>query len=247
MRAPVVGSGEAPAGFRFHHVSTDEVFGSLGPSGAFVETSPYRPNSPYSASKAAADMLARAWGETYRLPVVVSNCSNNYGPCQFPEKLVPVVILAAAAGREIPVYGKGENVRDWLFVEDHADALLLIAARGVAGETYNVGGRAERANIDLVRMICALVDERRPGGPPGGAASLIRFVADRPGHDLRYAVDCSKIERTLGWRPQTTLEKGLAATVDWYLANGDWLAAIRARGHDGRRLGLGGRAAPGGR
>ncbi|HPE32898.1 MAG TPA: dTDP-glucose 4,6-dehydratase, partial [Parvularculaceae bacterium] len=160
-----VADGEAPKGFRFHHISTDEVFGSLGPTGAFVETSPYQPNSPYSASKASSDMLARAWGETFRLPVVVSNCSNNYGPYQFPEKLIPVVVLAAAAGKTIPVYGKGENVRDWLYVDDHADALLLIAERGVPGETYNVGGRAERANIDLVRTICKLLDERLPNAP----------------------------------------------------------------------------------
>jgi dTDP-glucose 4,6-dehydratase len=231
---------EAPKDFRFHHISTDEVFGSLGPSGAFVETSPYRPNSPYSASKASSDMLARAWGETYRLPVVVSNCSNNYGPYQFPEKLVPVVVLAATAGKEIPVYGKGENVRDWLFVEDHADALLLIAAKGVPGQTYNVGGRAERANIDLVRTICRLVDERLPARSWGCAESLIRFVADRPGHDLRYAVDCSKIERDLGWRPRTNLQDGLAATVDWYLKNDEWIEALRARGFKDGRLGLGG-------
>lgn len=233
-------SGEAPARFRLCHISTDEVFGSLGASGAFVETSPYRPNSPYSASKAASDMLARAWGETYRLPVVVSNCSNNYGPFQFPEKLIPVAVLAAAAGKAIPVYGKGENVRDWLYVEDHAEALLLIAERGVPGETYNVGGRAERANIDLVRTICALVDARRPDPPWGASESLISFVADRPGHDLRYAVDCSKIERTLGWRPRTTLEAGLAATVDWYLQNEGWLDGVRARGGVGGRLGLAG-------
>lgn len=237
-----VAAGEAPAGFRFHHVSTDEVFGSLGPDDdAFVETSPYQPNSPYSASKAASDMLARAWGETYRLPVVVSNCSNNYGPYQFPEKLIPVVILSALAGKPIPVYGRGENVRDWLYVEDHADALLLIAQKGVPGQTYNVGGRAERRNIDLVRAICRLLDERRPDdAPEGGHESLIAFVEDRPGHDLRYAVDCAKIERELGWRPATPLEEGLARTVDWYLTNGEWVERIRARGFDGSRLGLGG-------
>ncbi|GAB4521611.1 MAG: dTDP-glucose 4,6-dehydratase [Amphiplicatus sp.] len=237
-----VAAGEAPAGFRFHHISTDEVFGSLGPDdGAFVETSPYQPNSPYSASKAASDMLARAWGETYRLPVVVSNCSNNYGPYQFPEKLIPVVILSALAGRPIPVYGRGENVRDWLYVEDHADALLLIAQKGAPGQTYNVGGRAERRNIDLVRAICRLLDERRPdSAPKGGHESLIAFVEDRPGHDLRYAVDCAKIERELGWRPATRLDEGLARTVDWYLTNGEWVERIRARGFDGARLGLGG-------
>ncbi|MGE0409875.1 MAG: dTDP-glucose 4,6-dehydratase [Amphiplicatus sp.] len=234
-----VASGAAPAGFRFHHISTDEVFGSLGPVGAFTETSPYRPNSPYSASKAASDMLARAWGETFKLPVVISNCSNNYGPYQFPEKLIPVVVLAAAAGRPIPVYGKGENVRDWLYVEDHAAALLLIAARGAPGETYNVGGRAERTNIDLVRMICAALDARLPNAGCGQHRSLIKFVADRPGHDLRYAVDCAKIERELGWRPATRLEDGIAKTVDWYLDNSAWIERIRVRGFEGGRLGLG--------
>ncbi|MEQ8934686.1 MAG: dTDP-glucose 4,6-dehydratase [Amphiplicatus sp.] len=234
-----VAAGEAPQGFRFHHISTDEVFGTLGATGAFTETSPYRPNSPYSASKASSDMLARAWGETFKLPVVVSNCSNNYGPYQFPEKLLPVVILNAVAGKTIPVYGKGENVRDWLYVEDHADALLLIAQRGAPGETYNVGGRAERTNIDLVRMICRILDERRPNTQPGGHETLIKFVTDRPGHDLRYAVDCSKIERELGWTPKMTLETGLASTVDWYLGNADWIARIRERGFDGARIGLG--------
>lgn len=233
-----VAAGEAPGGFRFHHISTDEVFGSLGASGQFTEDSPYRPNSPYSASKASSDMLVRAWGETFRLPVVISNCSNNYGPYQFPEKLIPVVILAARDGRPIPVYGKGANARDWLYVEDHADALLLIAERGRVGETYNVGGRAERANIDIVRTICALMDERRQS-PRGKSESLIQFVADRPGHDLRYAVDCSKIERELGWRPKSSLEAGLAATVDWYLGNEGWLEGIKARGFDQQRLGLG--------
>lgn len=237
-----VASGEAPKSFRFHHISTDEVFGSLGPAGAFVETSPYRPNSPYSASKASSDMLARAWGETFKLPVVVSNCSNNYGPYQFPEKLIPVVVLAAAAGKPIPVYGKGDNVRDWLFVDDHADALLLIAERGVPGETYNVGGRAELANIDLVRTICKLLDERLPSAACRPHESLIRFVEDRPGHDKRYAVDCSKIERELGWRPATKLDDGLARTVDWYLANDGWIERIRARGFEGGRLGLGAKA-----
>ncbi|MEQ1929803.1 MAG: dTDP-glucose 4,6-dehydratase [Parvularculaceae bacterium] len=232
-------SGEAPADFRFHHISTDEVFGSLGEIGLFTEESPYRPNSPYSASKASSDMLVRAWGETFKLPVVISNCSNNYGPYQFPEKLIPVVILAAHDGKPIPVYGKGANVRDWLFVDDHADALLLVAERGRLGETYNVGGRAERANIDIVRTICALVDERRPGAAHGKAENLIKYVADRPGHDLRYAVDCTKIERELGWRPKATLDAGLAATVDWYLANDSWLEGSRVRGFEQQRLGLG--------
>lgn len=233
-----VESREAPKNFRFHHISTDEVFGALGADGAFTEDSPYRPNSPYSASKASSDMLARAWGETYKLPVIISNCSNNYGPYQFPEKLIPVVILSAVAGKPIPVYGKGENVRDWLYVEDHAEALLLIAGKGVPGETYNVGGRTERANIDLVRAICRALDGKR-ASPRGGHETLISFVKDRPGHDLRYAVDCSKIERELGWRPATGLERGIASTVDWYLANGAWIERIRARGFDGARLGLG--------
>ncbi|HXI88286.1 MAG TPA: dTDP-glucose 4,6-dehydratase [Parvularculaceae bacterium] len=237
-----VASGEAPNGFRFHHISTDEVFGALGPEGEFDETSPYRPNSPYSASKASSDMLARAWGETFKLPVIISNCSNNYGPYQFPEKLIPTVILSALAGKPIPIYGKGENVRDWLYVEDHADALLLIAERGRPGETYNVGGRAEKTNIDLVRMVCAVLDNRRPSPAGRPHDSLITFVADRPGHDLRYAVNCSKIERELGWRPQTRLEAGLQKTVDWYLGNREWIERIRARGFDGARLGLGAHA-----
>jgi dTDP-glucose 4,6-dehydratase len=230
-------SAKAPKDFRVHHVSTDEVFGSLGEQGAFAETSPYRPNSPYSASKAAADMLARAWSETYGLPVVVSNCSNNYGPYQHPEKLVPTAVLAAAAGRPIPVYGAGANVRDWLYVEDHAEALLLIAERGAPGETYNVGGRAERRNLDLVRTICRLLDEDRPHAAPH--ERLISFVADRPGHDFRYAIDCAKIERNLGWRPQTSLEEGLRKTVRWYLDNRAWIDGVRARGFTGSRLGLG--------
>jgi dTDP-glucose 4,6-dehydratase len=238
-----VRDGEAPEGFRFHHISTDEVFGALGATGAFTETSPYRPNSPYSASKASSDMLARAWGETFKLPVVVSNCSNNYGPYQFPEKLIPVVVLAAASGKPIPVYGKGENVRDWLYVGDHADALLLIAERGVPGETYNVGGRAERANIDLVRTICRLMDERRPSAPSRPHEGLIKYVEDRPGHDHRYAVDCAKIERELGWRPATSFDEGLAKTVDWYLENVGWIERIRVRGFKDDRIGLGGASA----
>jgi len=230
--------GNAPDGFRFHHVSTDEVFGSLGPEGHFTETSPYQPRSPYSAAKASSDMLVRAWGETFGLPIVISNCSNNYGPYQFPEKLIPVVIEAARKGEPIPVYGKGENVRDWLHVDDHADALLLIAETGALGETYNVGGREERTNLQLVEQICAEFDRRFPDAPSFPHNSLITFVEDRPGHDLRYAVDCSKIERELGWTPQTSLDEGLARTVDWYLANQAWLEGIRRRGFDGGRLGL---------
>lgn len=223
-------------GFRFHHISTDEVFGTLGATGLFTETTPYAPNSPYSASKAASDHLVRAWHETYGLPVVLSNCSNNYGPFHFPEKLIPVVILSALAGREIPVYGKGENIRDWLFVEDHARALLLVVTAGAVGESYNIGGNAEARNIDIVRSICALMDEMHPGGAPHDR--LIRFVTDRPGHDFRYAIDASKIRRELGWTPSVTLDEGLRRTVAWYLDNVDWWQAIEARGHRQERLGL---------
>ncbi|MEO1612319.1 MAG: GDP-mannose 4,6-dehydratase, partial [Pseudomonadota bacterium] len=213
-------SGAAGETFRFHHISTDEVFGTLGETGTFTETSPYSPNSPYSASKAGSDHLARAWAETYGLPVIVSNTSNNYGPYQFPEKLLPVTILNALAGRPLPVYGKGENVRDWLFVEEHAEALLLVVSDGVVGETYNIGGDAEARNIDLVRSICALMDERRPEAGPH--ERLIEFVTDRPGHDFRYAIDGSKVAAELGWAPKLTLKEGLARTVDWYLAREDW-------------------------
>jgi len=221
--------------FRFHHVSTDEVFGTLGPTGAFSETTPYAPNSPYSASKAASDHLVRAWGETYGLPVVISNCSNNYGPFHFPEKLIPVVILNALAGRDVPVYGSGENVRDWLYVEDHARALLTVAQDGRLGESYNIGGNAEARNIDIVRTICAILDERRPAGAPHDR--LISFVADRPGHDFRYAIDAAKIRAELGWQPSVTLDEGLRRTVDWYLDNEPWWRAIQERGHSMTRIG----------
>ena len=222
--------------FRFHHVSTDEVFGTLGDAGKFTETTPYAPNSPYSASKAASDHLVRAWHETYGLPVVLSNCSNNYGPFHFPEKLIPVVILNALAGREIPVYGKGENVRDWLFVEDHATALLVVVQRGRLGESYNIGGNAEAQNIEIVRRICALMDEMGPAGAPH--ERLIAFVTDRPGHDFRYAIDAAKIRGELGWQPSVTLDEGLRRTVRWYLDNRAWWQAIQARGHRLERLGL---------
>ena len=226
--------------FRFHHVSTDEVFGSLGPTGLFTETSPYQPNSPYSASKASSDMLARAWGETFDLPIVVTNCSNNYGPYQFPEKLIPVVILNALEGKKIPIYGAGDNVRDWLHVEDHADALLLVAEKGKLGETYNVGGNAERSNIELVRMICGILDDILPQSTHRPHESLIEFVTDRPGHDARYAIDASKIEKELGWRPSRNVEDGMKHTVEWYLENQDWWQAIRQRGFDASaRQGLG--------
>ena len=209
-----------PQGFRFHHISTDEVYGSLGATGQFTEDTPYAPNSPYSASKAASDHLVRAWAETYGLPVLLTNCSNNYGPYHFPEKLIPVVILNALAGREIPVYGAGENVRDWLYVEDHADALLCVLERGRVGRSYNIGGENEAKNIDLVRMICAILDRERPVDRP--YSSLISFVTDRPGHDLRYAIDPTRIRQELGWRPSVTLEQGLERTVRWYLDNEAW-------------------------
>src|SRR6056297_2079217 len=236
-RAYWVGRG-SPAGFRFHHISTDEVYGTLGDEGLFTEDTPYAPNSPYSASKAASDHLVRAWHETYGLPVVMTNCSNNYGPYHFPEKLIPVVILNALAGRPIPVYGKGLNVRDWLFVEDHADALLLVCEQGALGRSYNIGGNNERRNIDLVRTICALLDERRPEGAPHDR--LITFVTDRPGHDLRYAIDASRVRDELGWQPSVTVEEGLARTVDWYLANEDWWRALLDRDGVGERLGKAG-------
>ena len=227
-----------PEAFRFHHISTDEVFGSLGDTGQFTETTPYDPRSPYSASKAASDHLVRAWHETYGLPVVITNCSNNYGPYHFPEKLIPVVILKALAGEEIPVYGAGENVRDWLYVEDHADALLTVITKGQVGRSYNIGGENEARNIDIVKTICALLDERRPGGAPHDR--LITFVTDRPGHDMRYAIDPTRIRTELGWRPSVTLEEGLAKTVDWYLDNEDWWRALQDRAGVGQRLGQAG-------
>jgi dTDP-glucose 4,6-dehydratase len=225
----------ARAVFRFLHVSTDEVYGSLGAEGLFSETTPYDPSSPYSASKAASDHLAKAWARTYGLPVVVSNCSNNYGPYHFPEKLIPLMILNALDGRPLPVYGGGTNVRDWLYVEDHARALDLIAERGRPGETYNVGGRNERANIDVVRTICALMDRYHPAGAPHDR--LVTHVADRPGHDARYAIDAGKLERELGWRAQESFDSGIDKTVRWYLDNEWWWAPLR-EGYDGHRLGL---------
>jgi len=224
--------------FRFHHVSTDEVFGSLGETGLFTEDTPYDPRSPYSATKAASDHLVRAWGHTYGLPVILTNCSNNYGPYHFPEKLIPLTILNALEGLALPVYGTGENVRDWLYVEDHADALLAVAERGRAGESYNVGGGAERRNIDVVRAVCALVDETAPDAGIGPRERLIHFVPDRPGHDQRYAIDAAKIERELGWRATHSFESGLARTVRWYLDNRAWWEAVRSGGYRGERLGL---------
>ena len=224
-----------PESFRFHHISTDEVFGSLGPTGQFTEETPYDPRSPYSASKAASDHLVRAWHETYGLPVVLTNCSNNYGPYHFPEKLIPVTILNALHGRPIPVYGAGENVRDWLYVEDHADALLLVLEKGALGRSYNIGGENERRNIDLVRTICALLDEMAPKATPH--ADLITFVTDRPGHDARYAIDPTRIRQELGWRPSVTVEEGLRRTVRWYLENQDWWRPLLNRQGVGERLG----------
>ncbi len=227
----------AQARFRFHHISTDEVFGSLGPQGLFTETTPYAPNSPYSASKASSDHLVRAWRETFGLPTLVTNCSNNYGPYHFPEKLIPHIIIKALAGEPLPVYGDGRNVRDWLFVEDHARALALVVERGQPGGTYNIGGRCERQNIDVVRTICALIDELEPSAD-GARDRLITFVTDRPGHDRRYAIDCAKIERELGWRAAETFESGLAKTVRWYLENRSWWQAILSRGYRPERAGL---------
>jgi dTDP-glucose 4,6-dehydratase len=228
----------ARGSFRFHHVSTDEVFGSLDAAQPpFDENTPYRPRSPYSASKAASDHLALAWGHTYGLPVVLSNCSNNYGPYQFPEKLIPLAIISALQGRPLPVYGRGENVRDWLYVEDHAEALLAILKRGRVGGTYLVGGGAERRNLDVVRAICAVLDEIRSQGAPH--ERLIAFVEDRPGHDFRYAIDFSHTRKELGWRPTVTFEEGLRRTVRWYLENGAWWEPLLTQGYGGERLGLG--------
>ena len=226
-----------PDSFRFHHISTDEVFGSLGPSGMFTEDTPYDPRSPYSASKASSDHLVRAWHETYGLPVVLTNCSNNYGPYHFPEKLIPVVILKALAGQPIPIYGTGDNVRDWLYVEDHADALLTVLRAGEVGRSYNIGGENERSNLELVRTICSILDEKRPG--PAPYESLITFVTDRPGHDARYAIDPTRIRTELNWRPSVTVEEGLDKTVQWYLDNEAWWRALQSRDGVGARLGTG--------
>ncbi len=224
-----------PSDFRFHHISTDEVYGSLGPSGKFTEETPYAPNSPYSASKAASDHLVRAWHETYGLPIVITNCSNNYGPYHFPEKLIPVIILNALAGKPIPIYGTGENVRDWLYVEDHADALLTVLQKGAVGRSYNVGGENEATNLQIVQKVCAILDRLAPKG--GSYADQITFVADRPGHDLRYAIDPKRIRTELGWRPSVTLDEGLERTVKWYLENREWWQALQGREGVGKRLG----------
>ncbi len=222
--------------FRFHHVSTDEVFGALGEDGEFTETTPYDPNSPYSSSKAGADHLARAWGRTYGMPVVLTNCSNNYGPFQFPEKLIPTVITRALEGKSIPVYGDGRQVRDWLHVDDHADALLLVIQKGRLGETYCIGGDATKRNIEVIRMLCEHLDRMAPANTPH--ADKIAFVTDRPGHDFRYAIDASKLESELGWKPRMPLLEGLEDTVRWYVDNPDWVEGIRQRGFQSERLGL---------
>jgi dTDP-glucose 4,6-dehydratase len=236
-RAYLAGVDQAIASrFRFVHVSTDEVYGSLGADGLFVEDTPYDPSSPYSATKAASDHLAKAWHRTYGLPVIVSNCSNNYGPYHFPEKLIPLMILAALDGGPLPVYGDGSNVRDWLYVEDHARALALIFERGRPGETYNIGGRNERENIEVVHRVCELMDRLNPTGGPHHR--LITHVADRPGHDQRYAIDASKLETELGWRAQETFETGIEKTVAWYLDHRDWWEPLRSKVYSGERLGL---------
>jgi dTDP-glucose 4,6-dehydratase len=223
--------------FRFHHISTDEVFGSLGEDGLFTETTAYAPNSPYSASKASSDHLVRAWRETYELPTLVTNCSNNYGPYHFPEKLIPHMIIKGLAGEKMPVYGDGRNIRDWLYVEDHARALTLVLERGAVGETYNVGGHNERTNLHVVQTICDLLDEMSPAGP-GSRRGLIDFVTDRPGHDRRYAIDASKLERELGWKAEENFETGIAKTVRWYIDEQPWWRAILNRGYSAERLGL---------
>ena len=227
-----------PEGFRFHHISTDEVYGSLpaDPKVLFTEDTAYDPRSPYSASKASSDHLVRAWNETYGLPVVLTNCSNNYGPFHFPEKLIPVIILNALAGKPLPIYGDGSTIRDWLYVEDHADALLLVVQQGQIGRAYNIGGENERTNLELVQTLCAILDRKRPK-PQGSYADQITFVTDRPGHDARYAIDPSRIRSELGWRPSVTVEEGLEKTVDWYLANETWWRALQDRDGVGQRLG----------
>ncbi|ERH47677.1 dTDP-glucose 4,6-dehydratase [Ectopseudomonas chengduensis] len=233
-------SAERKAAFRFHHISTDEVYGDLhGVDDLFTETTPYAPSSPYSASKAASDHLVRAWQRTYGLPVLITNCSNNYGPYHFPEKLIPLMILNALAGKPLPVYGNGQQVRDWLYVEDHARALLKVVSEGQVGETYNIGGHNEQKNLDVVRAICALLEELAPQKPAGIARyeDLITYVQDRPGHDLRYAIDAGKIERELGWVPQETFETGLRKTVQWYLDNLDWCRRVQDGSYQGQRLG----------
>ncbi len=222
--------------FRFHHISTDEVYGSLGETGLFTETTRYKPNSPYSASKASSDHLVRAWNKTYKLPVVISNCSNNYGPFQFPEKLVPLIIQKAISGESLPIYGKGDNIRDWLFVDDHVKALWKIVTTGIDGEVYNVGGHNEKTNIEVVRTMCSILDDIKPRQDGKEYADQITFVTDRPGHDQRYAIDATKIERELGWTPDETFETGIRKTVEWYLDNAEWISKVSGQ-YSGHRLG----------
>ncbi|MEA1889057.1 MAG: dTDP-glucose 4,6-dehydratase [Pseudomonadota bacterium] len=224
--------------FRFHHVSTDEVYGSLGDEGMFLETTPYDPSSPYSASKASSDHLVRSWYRTFGLPVVLTNCSNNYGPYQYPEKLIPLVLQKARAGEALPIYGTGENIRDWLYVDDHARALILVMKQGMQGETYNIGGHNEVTNIDVVKTLCAILDKREPAKDGRPYAGLITYVADRPGHDMRYAIDASKIQHDLGWTPKETFETGLEKTVDWYLGNQQWIDRVLDGSYMGERLGV---------
>jgi dTDP-glucose 4,6-dehydratase len=229
---------EDRAGFRFHHISTDEVFGSLGADGVFTEATPYSPRSPYSASKASSDHLVRAWHETYGLPILVTNCSNNYGPYHFPEKLIPLIIIKSLAGEPLPIYGKGDNVRDWLFVEDHVRALTRVFEAGAAGETYLIGGRAERTNLQVVERICATLDRLRPRADGRSHADRITYVTDRPGHDHRYAIDPAKLERDLGWQAQVSFDEGIETTTRWYLDNEWWWRPILARNYGGERLGV---------
>jgi len=224
-------------GFRFHHISTDEVYGSLPDTGFFLETSPYQPNSPYSASKAASDHLVRAWFHTYGFPVVLTNCSNNYGPYQFPEKLIPLIILNALEGKPLPIYGKGDNIRDWLYVEDHVKALSVVLERGKLGETYNIGGNNEKTNLEVVKTVCALLDELVPDSLFKPHESLITYVDDRPGHDKRYAIDASKIKHDLGWEPEETFDTGLRKTVQWYLEHGEWCRHVQDGSYQRERLG----------
>lgn len=232
-------SEEGQKAFRFHHISTDEVYGTLGATGLFTEETPYSPNSPYSASKASSDHLVRAWHETYGLPILITNCSNNYGPYHFPEKLIPLVTLNALDGKDLPIYGKGDQVRDWLYVGDHAKALLTVLNKGKVGETYNIGGHNEMQNIQVVKTICSLLDQLKPREDGQAYEKQITFVADRPGHDLRYAIDASKIERELGWTPEESFETGLRKTVQWYLDNEAWWSRVRSGEYQGQRLGLG--------
>lgn len=231
-------SDEAKAAFRFHHVSTDEVYGSLGDEGLFTETTAYQPNSPYSASKASSDHLVRAWHHTYDFPVVTTNCSNNYGGFQFPEKLIPLMILNALSGKALPIYGKGDNIRDWLYVDDHARALCLVLEKGELGETYNIGGHNEKTNLEVVHTLCDILDELRPDSPHCPHKNLITYVTDRPGHDKRYAIDASKIQRELDWTPEETFDTGLRKTVEWYLNNETWWQHVLDGSYQGQRLGL---------